>query len=229
MGYKKESEELAKQAIEISKIINSEEKVGKVNELVRGANNQPIDNYKKTVQNNTNRKNTNKRSIKGAKVFDTIKKFAVVGLVVGGVVLANKLPEMDEFKKDAFEDSLSAVKTSISESIGADPELIKIRDNSTIVGSNSYITEYVVEVDGKTYTKKLVVDGGDTRFFKDEIKNKDIEKAIAIVASAQEGSAFDAIRANNLVDKIEDGEVDLDMSKAYHDRIMEKYDNEPEK
>ena len=229
MGYKKESEELAKQAIEIAKIINSEEKVGKVNELVRGANNQPIDNYKKTVQNNTNRKNTNKRSIKGAKVFDTIKKFAVVGLVVGGVVLANKLPEMDEFKKDAFENSLSAVKTSISESIGADPESIKIRDNSTIVGSNSYITEYVVEVDGKTYTKKLVIDGGDTRFFKDEIKNKDIEKAIAIVASAQEGSAFDAIRANNLVDKIEDGEVDLDMSKAYHDRLMEKYDSEPEK
>ena len=58
----------------------------------------------------------------------------------------------------------------------------------------------------------------------DDIKNEDVLQAIADVANAQNGNIVETLRAKKTSEKIEKGEMNLDMSRAMAEREKDGFE-----
>jgi len=186
-----------KQINEAISLVNN--RSGNIVGSINDANDLSTDEFKKRVK--TREQDRRKRKIKGPKMFEKTKRFiavAMIGLTIGGA--AYGISKIPEYKEEAATRILEEVK----EELGAD----SIYDNSTALSSNSARQEFVVKKDGTTYRYCADIQDGEI-FVKEDDLNEETRKAISIAAKAQNGSVFDAIKANKYADKIEKGDINL--------------------
>lgn len=169
-----------------------------------------------------------KRKLKNkAKRDAKIKRWKAIGLtvLVGiGAAVTYGISQIPDFKNKVAEDSLNTVKTSIAESVDRPVDSVKVYNNSTMLSSNSAQTEYKVVIDNKIFYFRSENDGTTTNKIQDDIQNEDVLKAISDVSNAQNGTLVDSLRAKKTAEKIENGEMNLDMSKAMEEKSKDGFE-----
>lgn len=185
---------------------------GTISNLAKEANTLPTEKYKKRIKEKEKMKT--KRKVSGPKIFKKTIKYTVVTVMIGGLVFGG-IKGAKDYKKEAYNNALNSVKENIALSIeNTSPEEINIYDNSSNLNESTYKEEYIVEIGEEKYVYREVTGNGNREVERDEIKNSEVNAAIQIVGNAQNGDILEAKRANKLVQKIENGEIDLSMKNA---------------
>lgn len=154
---------------------------------------------KRDVKSKPN-KTKNKRFVVKNILVKVISGLLAASAVIGGVHLAKQGVEV--YKGRVEEESLAKLK----EALNAE----KIWDNSSKTSSISgYTSIEIVGKDGKTYKYYAYVQDGKATKENDGIGNDNVISSVITVANAQGGNIFKSIMADNLIKRIEKGEVDL--------------------
>ncbi len=198
--------------------------MGDITNLRDKANTYNEVDYRRAVEEETKRqielkarKKEKVRLQNKAKRDTKIRRWKAVGLTILmglGTTVCYGISQIPDFKSKIAEESLNKVKTSIAESVDRPVGSVQVYNNSTKLSSNSAKTEYEVVIDNETFYFRSENDGTTTKEIQDDIKNNDVLKAISDVSNAQHGNIVESLRAKKTVEKIESGEMNLDMSEA---------------
>ena len=129
--------------------------------------------------------------------------------MASGILIGYNLAQIPDYKEEAYEETLYQVKEKLAESFGVSAEEITIKDNSTFLSSNCYLTNYSVNVNGKKYEYTVYDEAGTKTVKTDTIVNDDVKEAISTVGKAQNGNVLQAMKAKKFTDRIKSGEVNL--------------------
>lgn len=228
--YRKKSQDKFNEEIDKDlEIIESaiKERRASLESKVKSANTMPTQEYKRQIVKNNSKKNIKNKPNKERKLNvakSIVAAILTAGITIsGGVVVSNvisdKMEEYNEAKENRFQEALLAVKEEIAKSVGTTADKITIYDKSSITSSVSYNEEYVVNIGGKTFRYNAYYTEGILLSEEDGIKNKNVLDAIKIISSAQDGNYWETKDAEELTEKIKNGEIDLSMEKAMREKV----------